>query len=89
MSIICEQANSVLLCFFPFWVYGVLTSFNLLVPVMALHFEHEDTPELAHLEITDEIRKDFITHMTIAIPDIYKYFEPARQLSMNRSDKPS
>ncbi|MFD2273540.1 UPF0149 family protein [Undibacterium arcticum] len=51
---------------------------GLMIPVMALHFEHDDDPELRPEPISEDNRESLITHMAGSILGIYRYFAPAR-----------
>jgi uncharacterized protein len=51
---------------------------GLMVPVMALHFEHDDDPEFGPSPILDDRREDIITHMIAAILGVYRHFAPER-----------
>jgi uncharacterized protein len=51
---------------------------GLMLPVMALHFEHDDDPEFGSSPIAGEKRGDIIAHMIAGILEIYRYFAPQR-----------
>jgi uncharacterized protein len=51
---------------------------GLMVPVMALHFEHDADPENRPGPIDDEKREELVAHLTAAILGIYRYFAPMR-----------
>jgi uncharacterized protein len=55
-------------------------SAGLMLPVMALHFEQDDDPELGPSLIPADEREDLLVEMIAAILGIYRYFAPVRML---------
>jgi len=55
---------------------------GLMAPVMALHFERHEDPEMRPEPILDDRREDIIAHMIAAILGVYRYFAPQRRLEV-------
>ena len=51
---------------------------GLMVPIMALHFEHDEDPDFRPSPIDDKNREDIVAHMIASILGIYRFFQPQR-----------
>ena len=50
-----------------------------LIPMMILHHEHAEDPEMRPEPITPEKRKDIIAHMAVGLVGAYRYFRAERE----------
>jgi len=57
-----------------------------LVPIMALHYEHADDPDMRPRPITDEQRENLVVHMTASILGIYRHFAAQRKQESHQAD---
>lgn len=50
-----------------------------MVPIMALHHEHDPDPEMRPAPFTPDKREELLHMMIAGVPRIYRYFEPYRE----------